>query len=429
MDLNIEDIWTEKDGNIKIDFSFDPLGVMVIWRLYAQEIFGNKITTVANDMKHYLINLFNLTTIRILYQDDFFKQKFQEIYGGNDKAFRDDMLIFLENLFIWSFSENQDSASVPGMSKFKSIKDNRNYLIAFEGKPEKYEILARQVQLGISGRYKTPFKFMGFDYDKIFIGNNGEQHWSNAQELIWNNYSEIISKISSFLKNHGFKEPVEYKKIPSEICNLIKNNFAQKASIPENLVDFLLDRLGLTNGTTAYSLYEIAKNNKGKKTSEIFSTAIDNHKDNKKLQDIISLENFLAPLQHIFDSLIETKNTKVSDYSNLSNKFPNPYPEISEEILKKSETAKIRFEKLNKICNSKNKIKELIKYHKFVQEERGSPPWIDLDSSGKLKKIKYESRENINSWLDKNHNKIVNKWKNDYYISSLKNILDTIGEQ
>lgn len=428
MDLNIEDIWTEKDGNIKIDFSFDPLGVMVIWRLYAQEIFGNKITTVANDMKHYLINLFNLTTIRILYQNDFFKQKIQEIYSGNDKAFRDDMLIFLENLFIWSFSENQDSASVPGMSKFKSIKESRNYLIKFEGKPEKYEILARQVQLGISGRYKTPFKFMGFDYDNIFIGNNGDQYWSNAQELIWDNYNEIIDEISSFLKNHGFKEPVEYKKIPSEICNLIKK-FAQKELIPGNLVDFLLDRLGLANDTTAYNLYKIVKDKKKKKTSEIFSTAIDNYKDNKKLQDIISLENFLAPLQHIFDALIETKNTKVSDYSNLSNKFPNSCSKINKEILKKSETAKSRFEELNKICNSNNKIEKLIKYHKSVQEERGSPPWIDLDGSDKLKKIKYESREDIESWLDKNHNKIVNEWKNDYYVSSLKNIVNTIGEQ
>ncbi|MGA1847637.1 hypothetical protein [Deferribacter abyssi] len=432
MEVDFNDFWTEKDDSIKIDFSFDPLGVMVIWRLFAQEIFGNKITTVANNMRYYLINLFNLTTIRILLRNDKIKEKYLCQHYDETK-FRDDLIIFLENLFIYCSSEKNVNP-VPGVAKYKALKDKKKYIICFEGKPEKYEILTRQLQLGISGRYKTPFKEMGLDYNDIIKDNIVNGNWEKASLLIEEKYNSLIEKIVTFLEEKEFSSCIQGKEI-SDICSeLIKVKLLNASTIPDNLSNFLLKKIGLTDDT-AKILYDIVKEYKDNEdkdvnVKDIFEEAEAKTND-EKIKNIIALESFLAPIQHAFDGIIETNNEDLSDYKKLEEKLPNPNIEIDIGILDKSETAKKRFFKLKEIVRSNDKIKKLIEYHNKVQEERGSPAWVFVDENNKINRVKLVgTRTKLEDWLKKSEKeKRFDRWKNDYYISSLKSIMDSMGSK
>ena len=441
----LDDFWTEKDESIKIDFSFDPLGVMVIWRLFAQEIFGYKITTVARNMKYYQINLFNLSTIWKIFQNEAIKNKVAKLYNGKDSKFRDDLIIFLENLLVWCFSEKNEKFSkdskefgVPGLSKFNKSGDEckDKCIVHFGEEHDKFQILARQIQLGISGRHKSPFREMKLDYDNVFVENS---EWREAFEKVRNsycNYDDYVEKIIDFLKEKDLG-CIKYNDVRDEICANLCNFFSGSQQNNNEIKNFLLEKMGLTKGV-AKELFEFVKGNINKTPKEVFLEVLSKIKEKnnfegekEKIENIIELEEFLAPIQHLFDALIETSNEDLSDYQKLENKITKTDIQIDNEVLKKvlenSETAKERLNKLKDVVKGEEKIKKLIEYHNEVQEERGSVSWIRLDSNNKIKRVRYNPLKTLDEWLKKaEEEKLFEKWKNDYYISSIKTIVQTM---
>ena len=441
----LDDFWTEKDDSIKIDFSFDLLGVMVIWRLFAQEIFGYKITTVARNMKYYQINLFNLSTIWKVFQDEAIKNKVAKLYNGKDSKFRDDLIIFLENLLVWCFSEknkkcSKDSKefSVPGLSKFNKSGDEYKdkCIVHFGEEYDKFQILTRQIQLGISGRHKSPFREMKLDYDNVFIENS---EWKEAFEKVRNsygNYDDYVGKIINFLKGKELG-CIKYDDVLGEICEHLCGFFSGSQQSDNEIKDFLLEKMGLTKGV-ARELFEVVKGNMSKTPREVFLEVLNKMKETDsfegeeaKIENIVELEEFLAPIQHVFDALIETSNDDLSDYQKLENKITKIDIQIDNKVLKKvlehSETARERLNKLKDVVKGEEKIKKLIEYHNEVQEERGSVSWIRLDSNNKIKRVRYKPLQTLDEWLKKaEEEKLFEKWKNDYYISSIKTVIQTM---
>ena len=61
--------FTIPDLDLSQESSVDPMGLQVIWTHYGQDIFGEKLTTIANDLRVFTFNLFHNHLINRLYQD------------------------------------------------------------------------------------------------------------------------------------------------------------------------------------------------------------------------------------------------------------------------------------------------------------------------------------------------------------------------
>jgi hypothetical protein len=68
--LLLDTLLTEFDESISSELNVDPLGLLVIWSSYGQDIFRRRISSISNDVRNYTLNLFNHAVIRSLIEDD-----------------------------------------------------------------------------------------------------------------------------------------------------------------------------------------------------------------------------------------------------------------------------------------------------------------------------------------------------------------------
>lgn len=66
----LNEILTEYDDTISSELNVDPLGLLVIWSSYGQNIFRRRISSISNDVRNFTLNLFNHAVIRALIDDD-----------------------------------------------------------------------------------------------------------------------------------------------------------------------------------------------------------------------------------------------------------------------------------------------------------------------------------------------------------------------
>lgn len=162
---------TEYDDELSGDSYIDPLGVLVIWSAFGQQIFKNRVNSISNDVRNYTLNLLHHALIRDLCDDDAVQPSralVDEVGDKNSLALRQACLVYLENIFTYAMVESA-STSVDGMGILGAKKARArleqapggNPLLQFTHKKSGY-LLVRQLGLGVSGRYKTPFKEMGF---------------------------------------------------------------------------------------------------------------------------------------------------------------------------------------------------------------------------------------------------------------------------
>jgi hypothetical protein len=119
-DLRLLDtLLTEFDETISSELNIDPLGLLVIWSSYGQDIFRRRISSISNDVRNYTLNLFNHAAIRSLIEDDGAALgkglRSDPAYAGRGKdsiAFKQACLIYLENVFTYAMIEAQDENGV-----------------------------------------------------------------------------------------------------------------------------------------------------------------------------------------------------------------------------------------------------------------------------------------------------------------------------
>lgn len=165
----LDGILTEFDETIKNELIVDPLGLLVIWSSYGQDIFQRRISSISNDVRNFTLNLFNHSVIKSLIEDDNVilvkGLRNDPAYGGmgkNSAAFKQACLIYLENVFTYSMIAAQnkkgvETTGVLGISKARSQWDKTlgNPQLLFSHKSNA-NVLIRQNSLGVSGRYKPP---------------------------------------------------------------------------------------------------------------------------------------------------------------------------------------------------------------------------------------------------------------------------------
>ena len=68
--MDFKSLFTEYDENISAGLNVDPLGLQVIWSVYGQKIFQNKVSSISNDVRNFTINLFHHYIIKNLIENE-----------------------------------------------------------------------------------------------------------------------------------------------------------------------------------------------------------------------------------------------------------------------------------------------------------------------------------------------------------------------
>jgi len=401
--------FSDIDDSIKKEISFDPLGLRPIWRGLAVKIFNNKITTVAYNLKHYTAILFHFSII-----NDFFSRN--SVYATKGYI---PLIVFLENLMVHSYVKN-GIGGIPGVTKYESLVKDGDRKFVYHSNTEEVELLARQIQLGISGRYKTPFYSMNMDYSNLET-----EVWQEGFNHIKNHFKNDVDNITSFLIEEINENGIRYDDL-NVIDNIHYNIFA-KLDIPKDIIEFFLEKLGMGKGAASI-LYTIIDNLQDKNEINLQSVFIEAQKEAKGrdychlFDNIIDVEPFLTKMSHVFHAVYETNNIVLKDYENLNTYITKP---SLEKISGLEETAKKRFKSLLDASHEGIiDIERLIQYHKEIMDERCTGYWLDIVDGEivrdkKIDKI-FESRDyNVQYEIP---------WKNSYYIPSVVDLCKSARE-
>ncbi len=152
--MKFKNIFTEYDEKIEKTLEIDPMGLSVIWTHFGQEIFHNKISSVALDARSFTINLLNHFVIRTLMQDS--STNLQRLFEKDCKLTVEKLLIVLENMLIWSWHKDVQNGKdwddakngLLGTSKAISKWEQNNINLNIDDKIEKLELcrIRRQPQ-------------------------------------------------------------------------------------------------------------------------------------------------------------------------------------------------------------------------------------------------------------------------------------------
>jgi hypothetical protein len=201
---------TEYDDSLAGESYIDPLGMLVIWSAFGQRIFKNRVNSISNDVRNYTLNLLNHYLISKLVQDDTvaLSSAMSSVYSGKDSLqFKYACLVYLENLFVFSILAQEDvadidSSGVLGITKarrmWESSQSNPTLVFTHE---KISHILVRQLSLGVSGRYKTPFVEIGFfDGGYHYHLPSSIDRWTAAEDFITT--TPVLKKLADTVYPH-----------------------------------------------------------------------------------------------------------------------------------------------------------------------------------------------------------------------------------
>ncbi|MEC7729626.1 MAG: hypothetical protein VX555_13265, partial [Pseudomonadota bacterium] len=194
--MKLQDLLTEYDDSLSGDSFIDPLGQLVIWSAYGQQIFRNRVNSVSNDVRNFTLNLLHHGVIRSLLHDEEIQVSdalASELGPKESLPFVHACLIHLENIFTYSMVNRPEDAGIDtlgilGGSKGRAALEDKdsdgNPQLIFTDKPSG-QLLVRQLGLGVSGRYKTPFVEMGFfDQSYNYFGQDASMRWAEFAQLL-----------------------------------------------------------------------------------------------------------------------------------------------------------------------------------------------------------------------------------------------------
>ena len=385
--MNICDIFSEYDKNLHVKLHLDPLGFQVVWSNLGQEIFQNRLTTVAFDIRNYNLNLFNHI---IIYELEF---KSDELFSKEEK---EKLIINLENIFVFSWYQYQDwrsgiLGSFNAKRKFKNLKKLK---IDLNEKIEDIEVLKRQKVLGVNGRYKGPFIRIGF-FDEEYKYN--EEMMNEAKNQLFKNKSakKLIKKLVELFEKEQFL-------IDSNITKQYNEIFAERKKL--ELKEFWKSKLLDTD--EAKKIYKILLKDDSLSVKEIFGKC---PKICKTAQKIRKIEPYLAYLYLLFNYflILDGENILEIKYFSKLNQYKN-------------EIKNIEFDRKNELLNIKD-AKSLIEYHKHIMQMRNQRPWLEeVDGKIKVNILEDVDKEKLEKELSKKIEDV--DWIHGYYIDSLKEI-------
>lgn len=455
----LDNLLTEFDETISSELNVDPLGLLVIWSSYGQDIFRRRISSISNDVRNYTLNLFNHTVIRSLIEDDGVLLGkglcSAPAYAGRGKdsiAFKQACLIYLENAFTYAMigAQNQkgvETTGVLGISKarrrWEETQGNPRLLFSHESSAH---VLVRQNSLGVSGRYKTPLvemKFFDSTYDYALPASRSQ--WEKAHLLTT---SKPLARLHRLVREHLTELLTDVRRIPerdfselpTELRRAFVNAFRSPAVVGAYTRDFWLAVTELNHGAPG-ALYEVlnqewisADQCQERQTADVFAQAAATPSltadDKTKLEYVRLLEPFLAELDLLLGVMLSAKlqslgeaTSKWKSLGRDAHTLPDRAAQIETNTAMQarvSGTASGRLGELLALArytNIQQQMEGLLQYHEKVMQARGQSPWLRLLGGNQLK-VDVRIRQ-----LPAKDERPVGAWVHHYYLPQFRHLL------
>jgi hypothetical protein len=445
---------TEYDDSLSGESYIDPLGALIIWSAYGQQIFKSRVNSISNDVRNYTLNLFNHYLIRRLIKDESMQlsKSLLSAYGRKDTLnFKYACLLYLENLFVYSILKHGgktgiDSSGVLGITKARRIwaeSDGKPRLVFSHGKDG--QILVRQLSLGVSGRYKTPLMEIGyFDGNYHYHLPSSSVLWEEAVKFISGRdelvqlADVVIKHLRVVLNQNSLKAETSFSTVPDELHNAYANAFASPGAVGRYARAYWLEATGLDIGAAGALLQVLDENAVAGKPGELgaqmlMTMALEKElapEEKIKMENIVLLEPFLADAMLLFILLTTKKSQPLAAVVDQWKKFgrdERTLPQGAQRV-RNSPTivnvlkgaARSRLQVMLGLADKvtmEDQVASLIDYHKKVMAQRGQLSWLSIDG-GQVKLHVRPSRVPAEKdWPN-------GAWYNDYYLPHFKGLVN-----
>lgn len=436
--------FTIPDPDLTQESSVDPMGLQIIWTAYGQEIFGDRLTTIANDLRVYTFNIFHNHIINILYRNYFeYIQQAKNEYTTwrTDLEVKTGLLIFMEDLVTWVFycadeSSEVNKIGILGMTKARiainSTPANKIFLAA----SKRQGLLKNQLNLGMTGRYKGPMLSMGY-FDRTFeVSAKHALQWTQVDRLI-NGWQEaqlleklVIKLITETLfesKNKDYPlislEELKAKSLWKKISESYVSCFGSEV-LNKDVRAYWKDKLGLAKGAPMALYKEIAELKPGENINHysVLSNALKHVASEPaeyvKIQNIIKLEPFLSHAEYLLRYIAQPGFKSISDDEQELKQLRQAIIAASQS---RPEHETPRLKVLYSVMLAEGELQEwimgILKFHKKVIDDRGGTAWVDIDERQNAKHF-------FSPTLNKDYNSIpkylaAKPWWHTYYLESL----------
>jgi hypothetical protein len=424
-------IFTLPDPSIVQEGSVDPLGMQVVWTHFGQKIFANKLTTVATDIRNYSVNLLQLHVLdRLKSEHSVIYEKAIEKYASynNEYDLKAGLLILMEDAMVFSLMLNNDKAEVDILGLLGSYNAEKQLAnspdnIVIEAEKSK-GVLVRQLQLGVTGRYKGPFINMGLLTKTLQHNGN----WNEVSEVI-NQWPEgrqltetLLKLICNLLEHKGGKHPVlllaELHETPDVIDHFVK--CFGKLNMNAVLRKFWLEKLGLEEGAAKALYDQVGSGEKGIHSSVIIEQArrTQSGEAQTQLEQILRLEPFLSSVSQVFYLMTDIGNKKLS---NILEQVEQLADRIKLDDLSDLENESPRLKTLVKYVkeadgDAQQIAEKIVEYHTRIMENRGGAAWIEIQDDQLKHYIAQRTPVSTKDFLQNNY------WYHDYYLGPIRSI-------
>ncbi len=422
-------IFTIPDPTIVQEGSVDPLGMQVIWTHFGQKIFANKLTTVATDIRNYTVNLLQLHVLDRLKNDhsDLYEKAIQKFSSfKNEYDLKAGLLILMEDAMVFSLMLNNNEVDMLGVlgsyNAEKQLSKDPNQVV-IEAEKSK-GVLVRQLQLGVTGRYKGPFINMGLLTKTL--QHSGD--WVEIKTVIdqWQEGKQLARVLLKFIRKIIETKEGNYPTLTlfelrqnTEVINHYVNCFG-KFKMNAALHKFWLEKLGLEGGA-AKSIYDqVGSTEKGIHTSVILEQArqTQSGKAELQLEQILRLEPFLSSVSQVFYLMTDIGNKKLS---NILEQVEQLADRINQADISDMEIESPRLRTLVKFMKETNGestqiAHKIIEYHTLIMQNRGGAAWVEIQDDQLKHYIAQRTPISTKDFL------LNNYWYHDYYLGPIRSI-------
>ncbi|XKF16774.1 hypothetical protein LL947_06550 [Halomonas sp. BLK-85] len=452
--MKLQSLLTEYDDALSGDSFIDPLGQLVIWSAYGQQIFRNRVNSVSNDVRNFTLNLLHHGVVRSLLQaeDVEVSSALSDQLGPKDSLpFIHACLIHLENIFTYSMVDHPeqdgiDTMGILGGSKARAEGSSNPQLI-FTDKPDGH-LLVRQLGLGVSGRYKTPFVEMGFfDQGYRYFSDTAVELWTEFDQLLGESAdlnqcfeeakNHLVQLISTLQNKSQVPPKLNLSDTPSSLRDAYRKAFTTGGKVGAETREFWLAVTGLADGAAGALLRVMERQLAESKSDEtgneklrperVVQEAADQLASEtdewQKLADIQRVEPLLAELDLLFQLARYRKLQTLADmrrHWEALGRTDSTLPKCAETVRAKPRvlevlngTGKHRMDQiLDLACREtvEEQLEALLNYHANVMKQRGQLRWVELTRGQEIHN--YGRTAPIPAREDRP----VGAWVNTYYL-------------
>lgn len=442
---------TNYDPDLAGDTYLDPMGTLIVWSSFGQQIFRSRVNSISNDVRNYTLNLLNHYITRRVVMDDrvVLNKALVGVYGGKDQpAFKHACLLFLENLFAFSVMHQvgrMDSLGVLGGSKASRLwqEQGGNPLLTF-AHDKNGQILVRQLSLGVSGRYKTPFRELHYFDDHYHYDLPSTQgRWAEAERFIRESplsslVDEVYPVLCQVIAKGGKAPAILFKDIPAAVPEAYTHALASSRHVGTYARHYWLAVTELDQGAAGGLLAVLDRYAGDAARFEAPPQALVREafplvqalNDKRKLEHIQILEPFLADLMLFFSTLTARKSQSLSDaisHWNACGRDERTLPGGAARVAENPDlvaildgTALVRLRRLLNLAHVESldaQARLVTDYHTQVMVGRGQSSWLTLEPSGRIAvHVRPSPLPSPQDWPP-------GRWYNGYYLPQFRSLV------